>query len=88
MNPTLEAPVSKHLKLKCDTLLSNFAFSFNLRRCTEDELLKTIRPDLTSRHGPNARWFPPVWKMVIHFVQHSVAGTATLRRTLPLFSST
>ena len=36
----------------------------------EDELLKTIRPDLSSRHG--VRWFPPVWKMLIHFVQHSV----------------
>jgi TolA-binding protein len=25
------------LKLKCDVLLSNFAFNFNLRRYTEDE---------------------------------------------------
>ena len=36
----------------------------------EEELLRSIRPDLSSRHG--VRWFPPIWKMVIHFVQHSV----------------
>lgn len=36
----------------------------------EEELLRSIRPDLSSRHG--VRWFPPVWKMVIHFVQNSV----------------
>ena len=33
----------------------------------EEELLRTIRPDLSNRHG--VRWFPPVWKMIIHFVQ-------------------
>jgi len=32
MKPTLKAPISARLKLKCDDLLSNFAFSFNLRR--------------------------------------------------------
>jgi len=31
LNPTLQAPVSKHLRLKYDTLLSNFAFNINLR---------------------------------------------------------
>ena len=31
-NPTLKAPVSKHLKLKHYQLLSSFAFNFNLRR--------------------------------------------------------
>ena len=36
----------------------------------EEELLRSIRPDLSSRHG--VRWFPPIWKMVIHFVQNSV----------------
>jgi hypothetical protein len=30
--PTSKAPGSKRLKLKHDELLSNFAFSFNLRR--------------------------------------------------------
>ena len=32
VNPTLKAPVSKRSKLKCDKLLSNVAFNFNLRR--------------------------------------------------------
>ncbi|ACO69140.1 predicted protein, partial [Micromonas commoda] len=36
----------------------------------EEELLKTIKPDLSNRH--DVRWFPPVWKMILHFVQHSV----------------
>ena len=36
----------------------------------EEELLKTIKPDLISRHS--VRWFPPLWKMILHFVQHSV----------------
>jgi len=35
MNPTLKAPGSERLKLKCDDLLSNFAFNFNLRRYSE-----------------------------------------------------
>ena len=29
----LKAPGTKRLKLKCDILLSTFAFKFNLRRC-------------------------------------------------------
>ena len=33
----------------------------------EEELLKTIRSDLSSRHG--ARWFPPPWKMALHFAK-------------------
>ena len=32
MTPALKAPGYKHLKLKYDQLLSNFAFNFNLRR--------------------------------------------------------
>jgi hypothetical protein len=32
MKPTLKAPLSKILKLKCDELLSNVAFKFNVRR--------------------------------------------------------
>ena len=35
--PTLKAPEPKRLKLRYDTLLSNFAFNFNLRRYTEAE---------------------------------------------------
>jgi hypothetical protein len=33
----------------------------------EEELLKTIRSDLSSRHG--VRWFPPPWKMALHFAK-------------------
>jgi hypothetical protein len=32
MKPTLKAPGTKRLKLKCDMLLSTSAFKFNLRR--------------------------------------------------------
>ena len=31
MKPKLKPPGTKRLKLKCDVLLSNFAFKFNLR---------------------------------------------------------
>jgi hypothetical protein len=31
IKPTLKAPGIKLLKLKCDVLLSNYAFKFNLR---------------------------------------------------------
>ena len=32
IKPTLKAPVTKRLKLQYETLLSNVAFKFNLRR--------------------------------------------------------
>jgi len=32
MTPTVKAPASKRLKLKCDERLPNFAFKINLRR--------------------------------------------------------
>jgi hypothetical protein len=32
VKPKLKPPGPKRLKLKCDVLLSNFAFKFNLRR--------------------------------------------------------
>jgi hypothetical protein len=32
IEPTLKPPGTKHLKLKCDILLSTFAFKFNVRR--------------------------------------------------------
>ena len=35
IKPTLKAPGTKRLKLKCDILLSTSAFKFNLRRYTE-----------------------------------------------------
>ena len=35
IKPTLRAPGLKRLKLKCDKLLSTFAFKFNLRCYSE-----------------------------------------------------
>ena len=35
IKPTLKAPGTKRLRLKCDKLLSHFAFNFNLRRYTK-----------------------------------------------------
>ena len=40
IKPTLKAPAAGHLKPKCDELLSNFAFNFNLRRYTAAAGLK------------------------------------------------
>jgi hypothetical protein len=34
IKPTFKEPGTTRLKLKCDKLLSSFAFSFNLRRYT------------------------------------------------------
>ena len=34
IKPTLKPPGTKHLELKCDILLSSFAFKFHLRRYT------------------------------------------------------
>ena len=39
INPTSKAPGTKHMKLKCDDLLSNLAFNFNLRRYNEGSSL-------------------------------------------------
>jgi hypothetical protein len=37
IKPKLKPPGTKRLKLKCDILLSSFAFKFNLRRYIEAE---------------------------------------------------
>ena len=42
IKPTLKAPGPKRLKLKCDVLLSTFAFKFHLRRYIE-ELVACIK---------------------------------------------
>jgi len=39
IKPTLKAPETKRLKLTYDTLLSNFAFNFKLRRYNEGKAL-------------------------------------------------
>jgi len=36
INPQLKAPGTKRLNLKCDELLSSFAFEFNLRRYNQE----------------------------------------------------
>jgi hypothetical protein len=38
IKPSLKAPATKPLKLKCDQLLSSFAFNFNLRRYNTNTL--------------------------------------------------
>jgi len=57
-------PGTKLLKLKCDTLLSNFAFEFNLRRYNEavrfdDELSLRGHMSATApeKHGPKYRLY-------------------------------
>jgi hypothetical protein len=44
MKPTLKAPGSKRLKLKCDNPLSSFAFKFDLRRYNEalEEVMRAV----------------------------------------------
>jgi hypothetical protein len=37
MTPKLKLPGTKRLKLRCDVLLSSFAFNSNLRRYTKGE---------------------------------------------------
>jgi hypothetical protein len=45
----LKPPGAKHLRLKCDELLSSFAFKFNLRRYIkgqkEELLQRTVKRD-------------------------------------------
>jgi len=43
IKPTLKPPGTKRLKLKCDELLTNFAFKFNLRRFTEAAAARMVR---------------------------------------------
>jgi hypothetical protein len=42
IKPTLKAPGTKRLKLKCHKLLSSFAFKFNLRRYSLDNRLVSL----------------------------------------------
>ena len=44
MKPTLKAPGTKRLKLKCHRLLSTFAFDFNLRRYITTSKLQCESP--------------------------------------------
>ena len=38
IKPKLKPPGTKHSKLKCDDLVSNFAFNFGLRRYNKEQL--------------------------------------------------
>jgi len=48
IKPTFKAPGSERLKLKCDDLLSNFAFKLNLRRYTAAEVTDFTFPSNTN----------------------------------------
>ena len=45
IKPTLKPPGTERLNLKCDILLLNFAFKFNLRRYNEDDDGFVVRED-------------------------------------------
>ena len=63
IKPTLKAPGTKRLKLKCDELLSIFGFNFNLRRntlvATVADYLGDVAQCVVSQLAPKvseARW--------------------------------
>ena len=45
----LKSPGTKRLKLRCDTLLSNYAFKFKLRRYTKTRLERAADADGVER---------------------------------------
>ena len=51
MKFTLKAPGYERWKLKCDDLLSNFAFNFNLRRYTEEAVEAAAAPEAAAVAG-------------------------------------
>ena len=55
IKPKLELPGTKRLKLKCGVLLSNFAFNFNLRRYTMEELMTASTLTSTFEAGAYTR---------------------------------
>ena len=50
VKPTLKAPRTKRLKVKCDEPLSNFAFNFNLRRYKVAETKRVIHAEVRNLH--------------------------------------
>jgi len=72
IKPKLKPPGCKLLKLKCDVLLSNFAFKFNLRRY--NLIAKLLKHDVNQRLGcgragsrdvKQHRWFSKMdWNML------------------------
>jgi len=74
--PTLKAPGTKRLKLKCDEPLSNFAFNINLRRCN-----KALASDETEMDVERAG-------IEALFAEMAVRRGEAGAYTRPLFSST
>ena len=62
VKPMLKPPGIKHLKPKCDILLSTFAFKFNLRRNILAPLQKILRWAM----------FLNMWSLCIHMLHPAV----------------
>jgi hypothetical protein len=75
MEPTLKPPGTKRLKLKCDVLLSTFAFKSNLRRYTEEDAVaeEEARVKDLPPTPPRARRFPP--NMAVAAVSETIIPT-------------
>jgi len=56
IDPTLKAPESERLKVKCGDLFSYFAFNFDLRRYNEGDATCTHCGNLYSSNHDNTRW--------------------------------
>ena len=54
IKPALKATASERLKLKCDDLLSNFAFKFSLRRYIPVQQVQAVTPEKPSPTSPDA----------------------------------
>ena len=54
MKPKLKPPGTKRLKLKCDILLSTFAFNFDLRRYMMGQFYTTA--NALQVWGENNKW--------------------------------
>ena len=59
IKPMLKPPGTKHLKLKCDGLLSSFAFKFNLRRYNQGLRPATFKVDWDKSLGSSIKIEPP-----------------------------
>ena len=55
IKPVVKAPRSERLKLKCDDLLSRFAFRFNLRRYSLAEVEWRLVLNEKALHGAEVR---------------------------------
>jgi hypothetical protein len=77
MKTTLKAPRPKRLKLKCDVLLSNIAFKFNLRRYTVDDVFNRFDTDSNNTLvGPGQISLVTSWDDIYDKVRQSVTSKA------------